>query len=187
MTRHRPHSGAQPANSTSTVFTTSNGRELLLRAIEPDDEAALLRAFARLTPEQIRLRVFHRMNALSPEVARWLCKTNPLKTSAYVAVDRDGEIRGDARIYIDADKPSAEFAIVVDPALTGMGVGLALMQRLLDESRARDLDDLWGDVLTENASMLDLADRLGAKRESIAGEPGLVRVRFALAGTPSAA
>ena len=54
------------------------------------------------------------------------------------------------------------------------------MQRLLDEARRRGLVDLWGAVLTENVNMLDLAQHLGATREAVPGEPGLVHVRFDL-------
>lgn len=171
----------QSATASGETFTTLDGRTLLLRPIRPGDADALLRAFARLTPEQIRLRVFHRMNALSPQVAKWMCDVDAATAAAYVVTDDDGEIRGDARLYVDADNAGAEFAIIVDPALTGVGVGRALMQRLLDESRARGLRELWGVVLTENASMLDLASRLGAQREAVAGEPDLLRVRFDLA------
>jgi acetyltransferase len=39
---------------------------------------------------------------------------------------------------------------------------------------------MWGTVLAQNALMLELAHRLGAQREAVAGEPDVVRVRFDL-------
>ena len=42
-----------------------DGRELLLRPVVPEDEPSLYRAFAKLTPEQIRLRFFVPIKTLS--------------------------------------------------------------------------------------------------------------------------
>jgi acetyltransferase len=159
----------------------ANGFVLHVRPIRADDVDALRRGFARLTPEQVRLRVFHRMNDLSEVNAEHLCNVREHQGAAYVATDADGEIRAEARIYIGPTPDRAEFALIVDPELVGQGAGSALMQRLLDEARRRRLVELWGAVLTENVGMLDLAQRLGATRESVPGEPGLVYVRFDLA------
>lgn len=158
----------------------TDGLALWIRPIRPDDVDALRRGFARLTPEQVRLRVFHRMNDLSEEIAERLCNVREHQGAAFVATDAAGEIRAEARIYIGPTPDRAEFALVVDPVLVGQGVGRALMQRLLDEARRRRLAELWGAVLVENTSMLDLAQRLGAVRDGVPGEPGLVYVRFDL-------
>lgn len=169
-----------PTKLDGEAFRTIDGRTLWLRPVQPDDVEALRRGFARLTPEQIRLRVFHRMNELSPEMLHLLANVDPERGAAFVATDADGEIRGEGRLYVDRTLDSAEFALIVDPSLTGKGVGRALLKRLLDESRRRGLRELWGLVLTENTAMLDLAAYLGAGREAIPGESDTVRVRFDL-------
>ncbi len=170
----------EPSPSPGEAIALADGSCLFIRAIRPDDVDALRRGFARLTPEQVRLRVFHRMNDLSAEVAERLCTVRPEHGAAFVATDADGEIRGEARIYFGPTPDRAEFALVVDPELVGQGVGRALLQRLFDEARRQRLVEIWGAVLTENANMLDLAQRLGATREGVPGEPGLVHVRFDL-------
>lgn len=179
-----------PARTSSTddrgeAFTTTNGRTLFLRPIRSTDADALLSAFGRLTPEQVRLRVFHPMNELPAAAVARLCNLDPAIATAWVATDADGEIRGDGRFYLDADG-GAEFALIVDPALIGIGIGRALMKKLIKESRTRGLRDLWGVVLAENTTMLDLANRLGARRDAIPGEPGVVRVHFDPGTTPRA-
>ncbi|MBO9663018.1 GNAT family N-acetyltransferase [Dokdonella sp.] len=178
----RDHRAAttSPATVDGDAFRTVDGQTLWLRPVRPDDVEALQRGFARLTPEQIRLRVFHRMNELSPEMLHLLANVDPERGAAFVATDADGEIRGEGRLYVDRTLDSAEFALIVDPSLTGKGVGRALLRRLLAESRRRGLRELWGLVLTENTAMLDLAAYLGAEREAIPGELDTVRVRFAL-------
>src|SRR5690606_41314037 len=137
----------------------ASGLVLHVRPIRPDDVDALRRGFRRLTPEQVRLRVFHRMNDLSEEIAERLCNVREHQGAAFVATDAEGEIRAEARIYIGPTPDRAEFALIVDPELVGQGVGNALMHRLLDEARRRKLAELWGAVLTENVQMLDLARR----------------------------
>ncbi len=159
-------------------FMSRDGRALRLRPIDPADAPALMRAFGRMTPEQIRLRVFHALTELPEPVARFLCNVDLDNVAAFVVTDDDGsEIRGEARVFFDSVTESAEFAIAIDPAFTGVGVGWALMTRLIDACRARGMREIWGHVLTENAAMLDLASRLGFDRESVGDEPGMLRVR----------
>lgn len=176
---HRtPRHREEPARG--RAFRALDGRTFRLRAIHPSDVPALQRAFARLTPEQVRHRTFHYMNELSTDAATRLANVPARHGVAYVVVDAQAEIRGEARFYIDAERPSAEFALVVDPELLGIGIGRALMRRLIGEARRRGLRELWGSVLAENALMLDFSQRLGATRETMADEPGIVRVRFDL-------
>ena len=159
-------------------FALSDGRVLTLRPIRIDDADALRRGFARLTPEQVRLRTFHRQNELTPAAAERLVRIDPETTSAWVAVDADGEIRGEARLHADVVDESGEFGVTVDPSFTERGIGRALMQRLLDDARRRGLRTIWGDVLADNSTMLDFVKRIGAKREFVPDEPGVIRVSF---------
>ena len=180
--RHAP--SPIPSAAAGEPFLARDGRPLRLRPIAADDVDALRRAFARMTPEQIRLRVFHVLNELPEPVARFLCHVDPDKVAAFVVTDDDGgEIRGEARVHLDPVTESAEFAIAIDPAFTGNGVGWALMTRLIATSRALGMREIWGHVLAENTAMLDLAMRLGFARETVAGEPGLLRVHLTIAAS----
>lgn len=159
----------------------ADGRLFRLRAIHPADVPALQRAFKRLTPEQVRQRTFHRMNELSTAAATRFANLDPALGAAFVIIDNAGEIVGEARFLLDADRPSAEFAVITDPALAGQGLGRELMKRLVGEARKRGLHELWGTVLAQNTRMLEFSRRLGATRTLDAEEPGLVRVHFDLA------
>jgi len=162
-------------------FQTRDGRSLLLRAIHPDDAESLRRAFARMTPEQVRMRVFHALTELPEPVARQLCAVDPEKVAAFVVTDADGsEIRAEARVHFDSVTEAAEFAIAVDPAFVGQGLGLRLMTRLLATARERGMREIWGDVLVENTPMLALSDHLGFERTADPGDPGLLRLSLLL-------
>lgn len=174
---HAPKA-AKAKRGRGEAFTTPDGRRLFLRAIHPDDAEALRRGFARLTPAQARLRTFHRIAELSPEMTERLTHVDPETTTAYVVVDADGEIRGDARLHVDAVTDSAEFSVAVDPGYTNQGIGWRLMQRLFEDAQRRGLDELWGDVLAQNHTMLDFAKAMGAARRALEDEPGVMRVTF---------
>jgi len=183
--RDRAVVDAPPAAEPIESFRIADGHTLSLRPIQPEDADALRRAFSRLTPEQVRLRLFHRVNELSREAAEQLTTIDPATTIAYVVVDADGEIRAEARIHIDPVTDSAEFAVAVDPSFTNQGIGRRLMERLVEDTRRRGLYELWGDVMAENHTMLDFMKRLGAERRAIPDEPGLTRVHFRLGKTRS--
>jgi GNAT superfamily N-acetyltransferase len=175
---------AAPSRAEGEPFAMADGRVLTLRPIRIDDADALRRGFARLTPEQVRLRTFHRQNELTPAAAERLVRIDPETTSAWVAVDAEGELRGEARLHADALDESGEFGVTVDPSYTGQGIGRALMQRLLDEARRRGLRTIWGDVLADNQTMLDFVKRIGAKRGFVPDEPGVIRVSFGVGRNP---
>jgi acetyltransferase len=166
------------------AIATTDGRRLLLRPIHPQDAAALRRAFDRLTAEQIRARFFHRMNELGDELAQRLCHVDRETGAAFVVTDAPPaatEIRGEARMHVDPVAQAGEFALAVDPAFIGQGLGSALLQRLIAECRKRGLVELWGDVLADNHAMLQLVRHLGSQHSIEQGdEAGLIRVRLAV-------
>lgn len=175
-------------SSSKASIVTHDGRHLVLRPIQPDDAASLRRAFDRLTPEQIRARFFFRMNELSEEVAQRLCNVDAEITAAFVVTDAedvapaDIEIRAEARMHVDSATQTGEFALAVDPAFIGQGLGSALLHRLLAECRRRGLHELWGDVLADNHAMLELVRHLDSGHSVSQGsEAGLNRVRLAVA------
>lgn len=160
-----------------------DGRELLLRSIEPEDVAALQRCFTRLSPQDIRRRFLHAMSELPDSMAQRLCRIDPELETALVLVDRHAvpeEIRGAGRIYVDASADSAEFSILVEQAWTRLGLGALLMQQLVDDCRLRELAEIWGYVLLENRPMLQLCRELGFERRLIDDEPGVAQISLRL-------
>lgn len=160
---------------------TRNGIALTLRPIRDDDAEALVRAFARLTREQVRMRLFYTLNDLPLPVARQLSRADRDRVAAYVVTQPgDSEILGEARIFIDRAAALAEFAIVVDPDWTGIGVAHALMTRLIHVARERGMTEIWGDILADNRPMLDLVQRLGFDRAPHVDDRGVIRAALAL-------
>jgi GNAT superfamily N-acetyltransferase len=162
---------------------TRDGRELVLRAIEPGDVAAMQRCFHRLSPQDIRRRFLHAMSELPAPMAQRLCRIDPALETAYVLMDETvtpAEMRGVGRIYVDEASDSAEFSVLVEQDWTRIGLGALLMQRLVDDCRRRGLAELWGYVLLENRPMLELCKELGFTHRLIPDEPGTAQITLRL-------
>ncbi|HET7268233.1 MAG TPA: GNAT family N-acetyltransferase [Oleiagrimonas sp.] len=165
--------------ATAEQVTIADGSQLWLRPIAPTDIDAIRRCFTRLSHDEIRMRFMHHMRELPLSMARQLCCLDPATAAANVLIDdtvTPAEMRGVGRIFVDHTCNHAEFAVLVEKAWTGYGLGALLMQRLVDECRRRELSRVWGYVLIENRPMLDLCRRLGFKRQVMSDDPGTAMI-----------
>jgi acetyltransferase len=157
-----------------------DGRTLLLRPILPEDEPALQESFSRLTPEEIRLRFFVPVKTLDHVTAARFTQIDYDREMALVLTEPGvagrTPIYGVVRLIADPDNERAEYAIVVNHDMTGMGLGILLMRRILDYADSRGVREVYGDVLRENRTMLKLCEVLGFTQSRVPDEPEIVRV-----------
>lgn len=176
---------ATPLSSTARgeLVHTADGRELILRSIEPGDIAAVQRCFKRLPAQDVRRRFMHAMSELPAPMAQRLCRIDPELEAAFVLIDetvKPAELRGVGRIFVDVATNTAEFSVLVEHEWTRVGLGALLMQRLVDECRRRGLDEIWGYVLMENRPMLQLCKELGFIATMVPGEGSTAQIRLKL-------
>ena len=153
----------------------------LIRPIRPEDAAALLRFAEKLSPEDVRMRFFSAWRTLPPAQLARLTQIDYDRAMAFVMIDKKtGEFAGVARFFADPDNATAEFAIIVRTDLKGKGLGSILMERLLAYARARGIGEIHGQVLHENAAMLDFCKQLGFSLQAEEGSPALVRASLVL-------
>ena len=146
-----------------------------IRPIRPEDESLYAAFFARLTPEDQRLRFFSVRPDLSHRFLARLTQIDYAREMAFVAVAQaTGELLGVVRFVADPDYTQGEYAILVRSDLKGRGLGWRLMQHLIAYARAEKLDQLYGCVLAENTTMLRMCRELSF---SIEPEPGDATVR----------
>jgi acetyltransferase len=161
-----------------------DGRVLVLREIYSGDVLALQRGFARLSPEEVRMRFLHPLTELPHDFAARLCDLDPATSVAFVFIDLpdspDREIRGVARAYVDPTTLWAEFAIVVQRQYAGQGLGMRLMRCLVDRCRELGAEEVWGDVFFDNSPMLHLLSKLGFTRGHMPHDPGVQRMMLKL-------
>lgn len=166
------------------AIALSDGRRLLLRPIQPRDADTLRRSFQTLTPHDVRMRFMHPLKEITPEYARQLTEIDPDQAFALVLVEAkppdEALIAAVARTAVDDDGEEAEFAIIVAPEIRGQGLGRHLMEKLIDWSRQRGLQTIYGFILKENRAMLVLAESLGFEIGPSDEDMGVVLARLAL-------
>jgi len=166
------------------ILPLPDGGELLLRPVLPEDEPPLRAAFAKLTPEEIRLRFFAPMKTLSHVQAARFTQIDYDREMALILteVGTPGrtEIFGVVRIAADPDNERAEYAIIVRHDMTGKGLGTTLMRRIIDYAKRRGIGEIFGDVLRENSTMLSLCKTLSFAQSALPEEPDIVRVSLKL-------
>jgi acetyltransferase len=142
--------------------TSRGGEHLLIRPVRPED-SALYPAFLReVNADDLRLRFFGRVAELTAEEGRKLAHVDHKRETALVALDENtGEMLGLVRLRDELDEETGEFAILVRSRLKGHGVGWLLMRRVIDYAKAKRLRRVYGDVLVENAAMLQMCGELG--------------------------
>jgi acetyltransferase len=165
-------------------FDVGDGRVLLLRPIMPEDEGSLQAAFGRLTEEEIRYRFFIPIKFLDHLTAARFTQIDYDRHMALVLTEPGvpglTEIYAVVRLVEEPDRARAEFAIVVDHALAGQGIGSRLIHRIIEYARARKIGTLYGDVLDSNERMLKLCKKTGFTFSRETGEAGVVRVSMPL-------
>ncbi|MBU8540330.1 bifunctional acetate--CoA ligase family protein/GNAT family N-acetyltransferase [Falsiroseomonas tokyonensis] len=142
-----------------------SGEVLMVRPIRPEDAEAHAEMFRRLAPEDVRWRFFSQIRELpAVQIAR-LTQIDYDREMAFVAMRRrpDGaeDMLGVSRLIREADGMTAEFAVVVDRAMKGQGLGRHLMQRLFDWAAETGIREVVGQVLADNAPMLAFIRALG--------------------------
>ena len=161
-----------------------DGRVLLLRPIRPEDEPSLHATFARLTPQEIRFRFLIPMKTLSHLMGARFTQLDYDREMALILTERGipgrTEIFGMVGISADPDNELAEYAILVPRDMTGMGLGVLLMRRIIDYARKRGIGEIYGEVLRENAPMLKLCRFFGFTQSHVPDDPSIVKVTLKL-------
>jgi acetyltransferase len=146
------------------IATTRDGVSFRVRPIRPDDEDRERRFIVGLSPESRYRRMMNAMKELPPELLQRFVHIDYQHDMAFVALTGDPpdeEIIGVARYAQDRHGPDYEFAVAVADAWQARGIGATLMGLLFEYAHARGVHRLHGEILADNAKMIDLAHWLG--------------------------
>ncbi|MCP5157915.1 MAG: bifunctional acetate--CoA ligase family protein/GNAT family N-acetyltransferase [Gammaproteobacteria bacterium] len=166
-------------------YTLPDGRSFLMRPILPEDEPELRNLVRRMPAEDVRMRFFQPIRELSHEMAARLTQLDYEREMAFIVTDPDsiagkGKIWGVVRCNADPDMEKAEYAILVDRAMTGIGLGPMLMRYIIQYAKQQGIKEIYGEVLRENESMLRLNRALNFKVEATLDDPGVLHVKLPL-------
>jgi acetyltransferase len=151
--------------------TLRGGERVLIRRIRAEDLALYSDFLRDVSADDLRLRFFAHIAELSAAEAAKLTHLNYRHEMAFVAFDEDaGRILGLVRLKDELDEKTAEFAILVRSRLKGHGLGWLLMRRVIDYAKEKGLQRVYGDVLVENMTMLQMCAELGFREEDMGSE-----------------
>ena len=133
---------------------TMDGRIIRVRPVRPDDEDALLALHRRVSPRSRYLRFFSAGAAPQGEVRRLV---RPASDDHLVLLVEDAGLVVAVGSYERTCATQADFALLVDDARHGEGIGTLLLEHLAAAARREGITELVGDVLAANAAMLKVS------------------------------
>ena len=130
------------------------------RAVQPDDDALLRRLWPRLSPDTVYRRFHSPLHYLPSETVRRLVTLDHDRREAVAAIV-GGEVVGVARYdRSPADPSTAEFAILVEDAWQGAGLGRQLLVELIALAGRRGVATLTASVQRDNDRVIGLIRHL---------------------------
>lgn len=153
----------------TTTCVLKDGREVTLRPIRPEDESLMVRFHETLSKDTVYFR-FLRLLAFDQRVRHErlsrMCFLDYDRAMAIIALrhaagGEEQQVLGVSRMVKVHGTRDADFAIVISDDVHGLGLGHALLSRLVDVARAEGLRRLTGIVLPDNRPMLRLCSMIG--------------------------
>ncbi len=140
-----------------------SGREVVIRAIQPEDGPRLKLGYRALSPESQYRRLHASKPKLTDADVRYLVNVDGQNHFALVATTTtapDWIIAVARFVRLPEDPEAAEFAIVVGDPYQGQGLGTELLERLADAALTRGIHRFRATMLADNVAIHKLTRRL---------------------------
>jgi len=145
----------------------SEGGDIEVRLLRPDDEAALLAFAKRLTPHDL---LFLPRDISEPKVvAAWVAASDDESMLTLLAT-RDGAVRGCATLVRDPlswSRHVGELRVIVDPELRGSGLGQKLAQECFAIALEMGGEKLTAQMTTDQRGAIAVFEGLGFRPEAL--------------------
>jgi acetyltransferase len=139
-----------------------DGTAVLVRPVRPEDEPLYPPFLQKITAEDLRLRFFGPIKHFNHAMIARFTQIDYARAMAFVVIDpSSGEMLGVGRVHLLSNSDTAEYAVLVRSDLKGRGLGWMLMQKLIEYARSEGIQELRGEVLSENSTMLRMCAELG--------------------------
>jgi acetyltransferase len=158
-------------NSNELHERVRGGERVLIRQARPDDVPLYRDFLADVSDEDLRLRFFAHIGELAAEESERLAHLDYRHEMAFVAMDEDtGRMLGLVRLKDELDEETTEFGILIRTRFKGHGLGWLLMRQAIEYAKEKGLRRIYGDVLVENNTMLQMCAELGFREEDMGPE-----------------
>jgi acetyltransferase len=159
----------------------TDGTDVLLRPIKPEDEPLEHEMLTTLSEETIRGRYYQSIKNITHMMHVRSCNIDYDREMAIVAEIRENGNRkmiGIGSFAIDNDLKKCEFAIIVHDGYQGKGLAYKLLDYLIGIAEEKKLEEFYGYIEPRNLKMQKLCAKLGMVKEPIPDD--LVKVRLIL-------
>jgi acetyltransferase len=157
----------------------SDGTEVLLRPIKPEDEPRVRDMLSSLSKETLKERFFQVIRTITHEMLIKLCNIDydrEMTMAVEIKEDPNRTLIGLGGLMIEPNFQKGEFAVVVHDRYQGKGLGYKLMDILIGIAQEKGLEEFYGMVLSENKRMLHLCQKLGFTSVPLSDGVTLVRL-----------
>lgn len=148
-----------------TLWKLRNGKTIILRPIKPEDEPLWLEMFHSLSEESRRFRFFETIREpLAHEFSVRYTNIDYDREVAIAAETEDGgrrKIAGVVRLFVEPDGKSGEIVFGVADPWQGMGLGLKLVDYIIEISKDKKLDEVHAVMLPNNYRAISLMKEMG--------------------------
>jgi GNAT superfamily N-acetyltransferase len=145
-----------PADLTGHDALTADGHIVRIRPATPGDQTVLRGLYEQASDRNLYLRFFSYGRGQVEQEVRRLVRPPAPDHLTLVAVVGDALV-GVASYERSGTAPDAEFAVLVADAAHGRGIGTLLIEDMCRRARCHGIQELRGEVLIHNASMLRVA------------------------------
>lgn len=164
----------------SFPWKLNDGTEVAIRPIRAEDEPLAREMLSTLSEETLRVRFFVVME-ITHRMVMQFCNIDYDREIAFVAELKEGEkkrIIGGGRLIIESDFKSGQFALLIQDDFHGKGLGEKFLDILIGIAQERELEKIYGVILTENEKMLRVCRKFGFKPTKL--PDGITRVTLEL-------
>ena len=148
---------------------------------DPKMSLFIVALFAAETAEDLRRRFFAPIKHFSHEFIARFTHVDYDKAMAFIALDEaSGEMLGVARLHVTNVADTGEYAIIIRSDAKSHGIGWQLMHMIIAYALSKRFRLIEGQVLHENAPMLDMCRELGFKISTDPDEPYICDVKLTL-------
>jgi acetyltransferase len=166
-----------------TPWRLSDGTEVILRPIRPEDEPLEHEMLTTVSEATIRSRFYQNLKNISHAMHVRSCHIDYDRDMAIVAEIRQEQKRrliGIGSLAIDANGggASGEFAVLVHDDFGGRGLASKILDVLIGIATERGLKEFYGFPEPTNGRMAALCEKMGMTRQRVSDD--LVRVSLSL-------
>ncbi|MDW6024795.1 bifunctional acetate--CoA ligase family protein/GNAT family N-acetyltransferase [Mesorhizobium sp. BAC0120] len=176
-----PALAIRPYPSAWAADFSSGSSRYHIRPIKPADIDLYPDFFAKVSPDDIRLRFLASRKSFDEAMLKRLTQLDYDRDIAFVVLESEsGSLAGVGRLSCDPDRSKGEYALLVRTDQQGHGLGWRLLKQIVDYAKAEGIGSIEGFVLSENEKMLQMCREFGFSVMHHPEQPGLSIVTLEL-------